>query len=142
MASREKLKAEAILRMKKIGISGEAAALFEKENIIGKSLPKSTDFSALDKEQTELAKTLEEKHGILIYFVITAYTSIGEIDSYLYVDGNEEQWEKERAELAENKTSAYICVCKIPDYSAFGTAGFEIIPGAEIRYTGRKDLMS
>ena len=131
MVSREKKKQEAVFRMKKLGLSDDIIKRFEEDGVVSQSSGKPVSGKML-----RFIKELEDKHGVLIYYVLTAATGIGEIDSYLLISENEEAWTFERSELENNRASAYFRVDKIPEYSEFCAVGFEIT-AAGIRCTGR-----
>ncbi len=69
-------KAEAVARMKKIGISNEAIKNFTENCIINQSLLSKGEYSPLREEQLCFAKELEKKYGILVYFVIQALAKL------------------------------------------------------------------
>lgn len=130
----DKQKQEALLRMRKLGLPDDVITQFEEHGVISQST-----YLPLKEEALSFIKELNDKHNVLIYFVIHAVTGIGEIDSCLFVDANEERWASERAELENNRAAAYFGVRRIPQYSAFCTIGFETVSGS-IRCTGRADL--
>ena len=134
----DKKKEEAVFRMKKLGLPDEVITRFEENNVISRSCP-SGGYVPIDGEQQSLIKELEEWHDILVYFVIRSETGIGEIDSYLYVFDDEEQWASERTELENGIADAYFHVHKNLRYSAFCTVGFELT-STGIRCTGRTDI--
>ena len=137
MKERDKIKAEALLRMKKLGLPDEIISRFENSGIVYQG--SSGGYYPVKSEQCRSVREFERRHGVSVYFIIRSVTGIGEIDSYLYVGENEERWAFERAEIEKGRAAAYFCVYKIPKYSAFCTVGFELTPMG-IRCAGRADL--
>lgn len=137
--SREKKKAEAVERMKLIGIFPETITQFEKEGYISQSLPPVGACFWIEGEQLQRIKEFEEKYNAVVYFVIHArYVFSGdemEMESYLYVSDYEEEWQTDREDLAEGQTLAYVQNLSWPDGSEFGTIGFELTPAAGLKRT-------
>lgn len=129
-------KREALLRMRKLGLSDEAVTRFERDGAVSRGCPGGC--APLDSEASAFIGKLEE-HGLTVYYVLRSETGIGEIDSYLYVGGDAERWAFERSELDNGRAAAYFCVKRIPRYSAFCTVG--LLRSADgIRCTGRADI--
>ncbi len=80
----EKKKAEAIARMKKIGIFPGAIRQFAEEGIISESIPPAGACFLIEGEQLKHIREFEKKHDALVYFVIHGYTKTDEMESYLY----------------------------------------------------------
>lgn len=133
--SAERKKAEAIARMKKIGIFPETIKQFEQEDLVSQSLPPVGACFWIEGEQLERVKEFERQHNALVYFVIHSYTSIGEMESYLYVSDYEEEWETDRADLENGSTLAYVHNLDAPECSEFGSIGFAVTPAAGLRRT-------
>ncbi len=131
----EKKKAEAIARMKKIGIFPTTIKQFEKEDLVSQSLPPVGACFWIEGEQLKRVREFEKKHNALVYFVIHSYTNIGEMESYLYVSDYEEEWEMDRRDLESSQTCAYVYNHDMPECSEFGSIGFALTPAAGLRRT-------
>lgn len=131
----ERKKAEAIARMKKIGIFPGTVKQFEGEDLVSQSLPPFGACFWIDEEQRERVKEFEKDYNALVYFVIHSYTTIGEMESYLYVSDYEEEWEIDRDDLKNGQTLAYVYNHDMPDCSEFGSIGFAVTPAAGLRRT-------
>lgn len=94
MVTREKMKAEAISRMKKIGIDDTAIALFEKNDRVFISI-RGILRATFDTE-IEIIKKWEQEYGCLAYHAIYADSGMGAILNILYVSGYKEDWPTER----------------------------------------------
>lgn len=136
---RSKKKAEAVERMKKIGIFPETVKQFEQENLISQSLPPVGACFWIEGEQLQRVREFEKKYNSVVYFVIHGYYDFSgetvEMESYFYVSDYEEEWETDRQDLAEGQTLAYVQNISWPDCSEFGTIGFELTPAAGLRRT-------
>lgn len=133
--SRERKKEEALLRMKKIGIFPETIKQFEREDLVSQSLPPIGACYWIEGEQLKRVKEFEQKYNALVYFVIHSYTTIGEMESYLYVSDYEEEWETDRNDLENGSTLAYVYNLDAPECSEFGSIGFAVTPAAGLRRT-------
>lgn len=122
---REEKKAEAISRMKAMGIYRETIKQFEKEDLVSKSEPPFGAFYWVEDEELEELHEWEKEHDALVYLVIRSYTSIGTMDAYLYVSDYKDELEIDREDLKENMQIAYVVNKDAPECSEFGSIGFE-----------------
>ena len=133
--TREEMKAEAIARMRQLHLYPETIRQFEKENLISESAPPFGACFWLNEAQRERVRQLESKYNILVYHVIHSFTTIGEMESYLYVSNHPEEWEDDRAGLKEGETVAYVYNCDDPELSEFGYIGIRLTPAAGLERT-------
>lgn len=131
--SAEEKKIEAIARMKLWGIYPPIVKQFEKENIVSESAPPLGACCWLNEEQRKLVKEFETEHNALVYHVIHSFTTIGEMESYLYVSDYPEEWEYDREDIKEGRQLAYVFNCSMPDCSEFGSVGIERTAAAGLR---------
>ena len=121
--SREEKKIEAIERMKKLGVFPETIKQFEHEDLVSISEPPVGAFFWIEGEEFEEMKRWEQDHNALVYVIIRSYTSIGKMDSYLYVSDHKDEWQQDRAMLKRNETFAYVINRDMPDCSELGSIG-------------------
>lgn len=133
--TRQEMKAEAIVRMKLLHLYPETIRQFERENLISESAPPFGACYWLSEAQRERVRELESKYNILVYHVIHSFTTIGEMESYLYVDSYTEEWEAEREGLKEERADAYVYNCDDPELSEFGPIGIRLTPAAGLERT-------
>lgn len=133
--SKEKKKAEAVSRMKKIGIFPETIRQFKKDDLVSISEPPFGAFYWAEGKDLETLRAWEEKHNALVYVVIRSFTEIGVLDSYLYVSDFEEEWELDRDDLRRNEAMAYVYNKDEPMFSEYGTIAFERTIAAGLRRT-------
>lgn len=123
--SMEIKKAEAIKRMKALGIFDETIRQFEKENLVSYSEPPMGANYWLDDDQKKFIKEFEEEYNALVYFVIRSYTQFGKLDSILYVSDYEEEWEMDNADIKDGYALAYVHNYDMEDCSEFGSIGVQ-----------------
>ena len=133
--TREEMKAEAIARMRQLHLYPETIRQFEQENLISESAPPFGACYWLSEAQRERVRELEARCNILIYHVIHSFTTIGEMESYLYVSNHPKEWEDDRAGLKEGETVAYVYNCDDPELSEFGYIGIRPTPAAGLERT-------
>ena len=133
--TREEMKAEAIARMLQLHLYPETIRQFERENLISESIPPFGTCYWLNEAQRERVRQLEAKYDILVYHFIHSFTTIGEMESYLYVSNHPEEWEDDRAGLKEGETVAYVYNCDDPELSEFGYIGIRLTPAAGLERT-------
>ena len=89
--SREDKKAEAVARMKLLGIYPETNDQFEREDLVSISEPPFGAFFWVDDEDKKRIQQFEQEYNALVFVVIRSYTNIGKMDSYLYVSDHHEE---------------------------------------------------
>ena len=133
--SREEKKTEAIARMKLWGIYPPIRRQFEKEDLVSESAPPLGACYWLDEDQLARVRDFEKQNNALVYHVIHSYTSIGEMESYLYVSDYPEEWEQDRADIKDKQQLAYVYNKDMPDCSEFGSIGVALTGAAGLRRT-------
>ena len=122
---REAKKAEAVERMKALGIFPETIRQFEREDYVSVSEPPFGAFFWADGEDLQRIHEFEEQHNALVYLIIRSYTNLGKMDSYLYVSDYDDEWERDREDLKHKEPLCYVYNHDMPDCSEFGCIGVE-----------------
>lgn len=133
--SREEKKIEAVARMKTWGIFPQTVEQFENENLVSASEPPFGACYWLDEAQQKRVKEFEERNNALVYHVIRSFTTIGEMESYLYVSDYQEEWEQDRADIQAGEQLVYTYNKDAPDCSEFGYIGVARTPAAGLKRT-------
>lgn len=121
----EEKKAEAIRRMKMLGIFPETIKQFEA-GYVSRSEPPFGAYYWVEGEELEALRKFEEEHDCLVYTVVRSYTSIGMMDSYLFVGDGVEEWELDRDDLENGYAFTYTVNYDAPDCSEYGTIGINL----------------
>lgn len=103
---REKQKAEAIARMKKLGIIEDAIKQFEDDNVV--MVSENGFLYWLDDEQKEIVKEFEDEYGALVYMVIHNMTLFGELLSMLYVSKHQDEWVYDNEDIEAGYAIAFV----------------------------------
>lgn len=130
----EEKKAEAIRRMKMLGIFPETIKQFEA-GYVSRSEPPFGAYYWVEGEELEALRKFEEEHDYLVYTVVRSYTSIGMMDSYLFVGDDVEEWELDRDDLKDGYAFSYTVNYDAPDCSEFGTIGIKLSVAAGLLRT-------
>ena len=77
----------------------------------------------------------EERNNALVYHVIHSFTTIGEMESFLYVSDYPEEWERDRADIKDGQQLVYVFNKDMPDCSEFGSIGVSRTAAAGLRRT-------
>ena len=109
---KERQKAEALARMKLLGIFPEAIKQFYRDGKVSISEP-------------PFIEQFEEDQNALVYLIIRSYTAYGKMDSYLYVSHNEDEWESDREDLRNRLPVAYTLNLDDPQLSELGYISIE-----------------
>ena len=136
--SREIKKAEAINRMKELGLFAPCIKVFKSRDEV--QLSEQTgglyEFSA-DRELTAKVQEFERKNNALVYHVIhTPMRLDGEaLDMYnfLYVSDYQEEWEVDNADIKEGYVFAYVWNKTIDYFSEFGSIAVKGMFGGLVR---------
>lgn len=133
--TREAKKAEAIERMKLLKIFPETRRQFERDDYVSISMPPVGAFFWAEGEDLQRIRDFEERQNALVYLVIRSYTTIGMMDSYLYVSDYQEEWERDRHDLETGEPLVYVHNHDMPDCSEFGCIGIELTCAAGLSRT-------
>lgn len=135
----EKKKIEAIRRMKLLHIFRDTINLFANDDRVCISEPPYGAFFWAKGEDLERIKQFETANNALVYVVIRSYTSLGKMDSFLFVSDHPEDWELERSYLSGDIESwmhvAYVYNHDVPAFSESGIIGIAPTVGAGLQRT-------
>lgn len=121
IATKAQMKAEAINRMKMLGIYWKAIEEFRQEDKVNVS--RSGILYWLDETYREKVAEFEKEHGGLAYIAIEINTEFGKLLSILYVSEHCEEWERDREELKDCTPFAYVYNLTDEYCSEFGCIG-------------------
>lgn len=130
---REKMKQEAVERMKMLGIIDDAIKQFEEDDTVMRSENPLGALYELSDEEKEIAREFEDKYSALVYLAVSCNTEIGRMISYLYVPNEEEEWKLDRADISDNSAITYTHNFDAPDCSEIGGIGIESRNGGIVR---------
>ena len=123
--SKEQKKAEAVSRMKSLGIFPQTIRQFRDNGYVSISEPPFGAFYWAENEDLKRIRDFEDQHDALVYVVIRSYTNLGKMDTYIYVSDYEEEWEQDREDLKAKSPLAYVYNHDMPDCSEFGCVGIK-----------------
>ena len=124
--SKEIKKAEAINRMKELGLFAPCIKAFKSRNEVQLSEPTGGlyEFSS-DKELTEKVKKFEKENDALVYHVIHTPAMIDgeamDMYNFLYVSDYQEEWEMDQNDIKEGYALVYVWNKTIDYFSEFGS---------------------
>ena len=130
---REKMKQEAIERMKMLGIIDDAIKQFEEDDIVMRSENPLGALYELSDEEKEIAREFETEYGALVYLAVSCNIEIGRMVSFLYVPKEEEEWKLDRDDIAINTAVAYTHNFGDPECSETGAIGIKPRNGGIVR---------
>ena len=107
---KEKMKEEALRRMKKWNLHENVIREFKDEDKLNKS---ERSFAPgilyyLNEEETAMIKEWEAIYGGLVYHVIHDYTNIGELYTLLFISKYEEEWEYDNRDIEAEEPLCYV----------------------------------
>lgn len=129
----ERKKTEALERMKLLGIFPEAIRQFEQSGQIMISEPPYGALYWTDDDLKERVRKFEETRSAIVYLVVHSYAEFGEMYSLLYVSDYEEEWKLDRQDIADGFAMTYTINLDNPDFSEFGSIGFDKRSGGLVR---------
>ena len=112
-ATREEMKAEAIERMKLLGLGEDVIASFEKGKLMVSAtgfgmelLEPISDFD--DPDLSQLVKKTEDKMPLIVFHVLRGEYAMGLSVALLYVWDNPDEWEYEKSLNQKDQLTAFV----------------------------------
>lgn len=130
--SMEKKEAEALERVKELGIYSSTIEQFDRLGKISLSELPFGAFFWIEGEDLERVRKFEWEYNALVFIAIRNFISEGVMDSFLYVSDYPEEWADNRHLLEEGKAYAYVFNHDVSYYSDIGVIGIELTAAAGI----------
>lgn len=127
----ERMKKEAVKRLKRWGVLESTVKNFSENGIV--NISEFGLIYPLNSNQKKVIKEFEEKNKTLVYHVVHAFTSIGELYVLLYVSPYEDEWAYDDAMQSENQAMAYVINVDVPEFSEYGSVGIKEQFGGLVR---------
>ena len=143
-ATREQQNREAIRRLgmlQKKGMHENVLADFKEGRVsvservcFGPNAPACGILYWLDEQPyAPIAKAFEQEHGALVYHATLERTEMGTMLDLFYIDGDDESWGEDRADIRDGYAFAYVANLDHPAFSEFGSIAFAVSGGGLIR---------
>lgn len=133
--TREQMKAEAVSRMRSLGIFEDIIKDFEDNgNVQYSEAPFGASYWLPENIKAE-AKNFEDEYNAVVYNAIRTITAIGIMWSFLYVGSDEDEWESDRGDLKHGEAYAYVYNESDPELSEIGLIGFKKNVGGTLTRT-------
>ena len=129
--TREKMKKEALVRMKILGLHENALMDLEQEDVVNASFFGALYF--LHDGQKARVRQFEKESGGLVYHVIQNYTDFGEMLSFLYVSKYQDEWPRDRVDLKEGIPLVYVANLTDETCSEYGSICVKPYMGGVLR---------
>lgn len=128
----EKVKQEAIKRMKRLGIHSETIKAFEEKGEIKLSL--NGKIENLPSRYRRPIKKWEKDTRSVVYHAVFSNTVFGKMLALLYVrEEYEDEWEIDLQEIADGYPTVCVLNLTNPMLSEYGTIGIEEVNGGLVR---------
>lgn len=131
--TRERKVEEAVKRMKALHIIDDAIKQFIKDGTVMVSEPPLGALYWIDDELKRLVQQFEQEHNALVYLVVRCYSTLGKMDSFLYVSDHDEEWEMDNEDVGSGYAMTYTHNYDAPHCSEFGSIGVKKRFGGLIR---------
>lgn len=129
---RERQKAEAVTRLKLMGIREDVRRSFEESGTV--MLCKGGRFHPAAPELAEEIRSFEAAHTAAVFLAVRMHSVFGTLDALLFVGKYEEDWEAEKASVKAGYAMSYTINRDYPKCSEMGSIAFRITPdGAIVR---------
>lgn len=139
MISREVKKAEAVKRMRMLGISNNTIGQFERDDVVMVSEPNDVGFGAfgalywLDDDDQKMVAEFEAENNALVYMVVRSFTNFGKMDALLYVSDYKDEWEMDNEDVQYMTPMSYVVNHDYPYCSEFGSISVVSAGGGLVR---------
>lgn len=124
---------EAVRRMKALGIIDYAIEQFKEYGVVMVSEPPFGALFTINEEQKKLVEEFEKEYNAVVYMIIRCYSTIGEMDSFLYVSDYEDEWGMDNFDIDDGYPMTYTYNYDMPDCSEFGSIGVQQRNGGLVR---------
>ena len=131
----EEKKAEALKRMKELGIFPETIKQFDQDGKLSRSEPPLGAFFWVEGEDLERVREFEAEQNALVYVVIRSYHGIGMMDSYLFASDHKDEWPLDHEGIKTGEVLAYVHNFDDPDCSEMGYICIEPTVAAGLKRT-------
>lgn len=128
---REKQKAEAVFRLKLMGIREDVRQKFEEDEVV--MLCENGVYSPLPPTMVTEIHQFERERDATVFLVVRMYHIFGTLDAMLYVGKYEEEWEIDQDNIKGGYAMSYCINRDNPDCSEFGSIAFRVTDGIIIR---------
>lgn len=130
----ERKREEAIKRMKLLKVFPKTIQQFAgKHHYVSISEPPFGAFYWASGEDLDRIRKFEDEYNAVVYMVIRSYTSIGKMDSMLYVSDHEDEWADDVEDIKQMQAYAYVYNHDAPDCSEIGMIGMSRTVAAGIK---------
>ena len=126
--SLEEKKAEAIRRMKMMGIYEETISQFDKDGLVSLSEAPLGAFYWANEEEKKQIEEFEKEYNALVYIGTRCCASFGRCSNYLFVSDYKEEWDMEEAGMKKGEFLSYVYNQDAPDCSEIGYIGVKLLP--------------
>ena len=126
--SMEEKKAEAIRRMKKMGIYEETIRQFEENGIVSLSEAPLGGFFWADEEEKKQIAEFEKEHNALVYLGTRCKFCFGKCSNYLFVSDYKDEWSYDDRNIENGEAVSYVYNHDMPDCSEIGYIGVKLLP--------------
>lgn len=127
---------EAIRRMEYLEIHQDAIKAFKDENKVPLSLSSDPELYGVRRNSVDRIADFEKQHNALVYYVIFTPTSIGDMESYLFVSDYQEEWESDWDDIHEGYALSWVNNLTYLECSEFGTISFIKTEAGTLRRVG------
>ena len=129
---REKQKAEAVSRLRQMGIREDVIGAFEKTGTV--MFCNNKQFRPVDEEMAAEIRQFEREHDATVFLAVRMFTVIADLDALLFVGKHEEEWESARNDLEHGYAMSYSINRDYPERSEMGSIFFRVTKdGAIVR---------
>lgn len=118
--------AEAIKRMQVMGISETQIRNFQDNGYIPVFINGLNLAEAFHKPIKDgRIRKIEAEYNLLIFSIITSHSAIGNMESYIYVSDERNEWEMENEDINDGYAMTWTENLTYPECSEFGSIAFE-----------------
>ena len=118
----EKQKAEAVLRLKLMGVRGDVRKEFEENGTV--MLCCSGEYRPVTETMAAEIRQFEQEHNATVFLAVRMFTFHGLLDALLFIGQYEEEWELMRSDIKNGYAFSYTINRDYPECSEMGSIFF------------------
>lgn len=132
-ATREEMIAEAVARMKELGIFSQTIEQFRRSGKVSISEGKLGSYFWADEETQKKIKEIEDENGGIVYTGIRHFLYDDECIAFLWVTKHKEDWQYDKDDMKSNIVFAYVWNKGCDMNSEFGSIKVALTVGGGLR---------
>lgn len=134
--AREKKLMEAEKRLRLLNVPEETIDGFKELGLIPLTFNGIDMIYGIDKGKVDRITAFEDHYQATVYYVTFVSTTLGDMESYLFVSDYEEEWESDQEDIPDGYAMTWTENLSYPELSEFGSISLQGLPSGGVVRVG------